>query len=100
MERSNGDLMLGRKELDLVVKAIGFHYERWDGGGYPCGLKGEEIPLLARIIAVADAFDAMTMDRPYRRALSREEAVREIVRCSGEQFDPRVVECFIRIIFK
>ncbi len=74
------------------------HHERWDGRGYPDGLKGEQIPLGARIIAVADSFDAMTSDRPYRRALSFEAAVAEIQRNSGTQFDPKVVEAFLRAV--
>lgn len=72
------------------------HHERWDGLGYPDGLTGEDIPLGARIIAVADSFDAMTSDRPYRKALSFSTALAEIVRNSGVQFDPQVVEAFQR----
>jgi hypothetical protein len=68
------------------------HHERWDGGGYPRGLRGEEIPLAARIFAVADVFDALTSDRPYADARHREEAIRHIRAESGRQFDPRVVE--------
>lgn len=75
---------------------IRHHHERWDGYGYPDGLQGEEIPLLARIILIADAFDAMTSDRPYRKALSKEEAVREIVKHRGTQFDPDLVEAFLK----
>jgi HD-GYP domain-containing protein (c-di-GMP phosphodiesterase class II) len=74
---------------------IRHHHERWDGTGYPDGLAGEQIPLGARIIAVADAFDAMTSDRPYRTSMPAEEAVAELVRCSGTQFDARVVEVFL-----
>jgi putative nucleotidyltransferase with HDIG domain len=73
---------------------IRHHHERWDGHGYPDGLAGETIPLGARIIAVADSFDAMTSDRPYRSALPREVAIDELRRCSGTQFDARVVEAF------
>ncbi|HCD37435.1 MAG TPA: HD-GYP domain-containing protein, partial [Candidatus Omnitrophica bacterium] len=64
----------------------------YDGKGYPEGLKGKEIPLSASIISVADSFDAMTTDRPYRKALTREEALLELKRCSGTQFDPDVVK--------
>jgi HD-GYP domain-containing protein (c-di-GMP phosphodiesterase class II) len=72
------------------------HHERWDGTGYPDGLAGDEIPIEARILAVADAYDAMTSDRPYRAALRHEEAVAEVERCSGSQFDPRVARAFCR----
>jgi len=80
-----------------VVAAIRHHHEDWSGGGYPDGLAGEEIPLLARIISAADAYDAMTSDRPYRRARTAEEAIEELHRKAGRQFDPRVVEAFLRI---
>ncbi len=80
-----------------VADIVRAHHERWDGRGYPLGLAGEAIPLGARIFAVADAFDAMTSDRPYRRALTRDAAIAEIARCSGTQFDPRVVEAFLRV---
>lgn len=74
---------------------IRHHHERWDGLGYPDGLAGEDIPLGARIIAVADVYDAMTSDRPYRRALSHEIAVSELIRGSGSQFEPRMVDAFL-----
>jgi HD-GYP domain-containing protein (c-di-GMP phosphodiesterase class II) len=70
------------------------HHERFDGTGYPGGLSGEEIPLAARIFAIADSFDAMTSDRPYRSALSADEAVAEILAGSGTQFDPACVDAF------
>lgn len=73
------------------------HHEKWDGSGYPKGLSGQEIPLISRIISVADAFEAMTSDRPYRRALTREEAIQELEKHAGRQFDPEVVEAFLRI---
>ncbi len=79
--------------LDIVFS----HQERFDGTGYPRGLKGEEIPLGARIFAVVDTFDAMTSDRPYRAALSIEAAREEVRRCSGTQFDPEVAEAFLSI---
>jgi diguanylate cyclase (GGDEF)-like protein len=81
-------------ELCTVAEYILHHHERWDGTGYPHGLKGEEIPLLCRILALADAFDAMTSDRPYRKAISREQALTEIKRNAGSQFDPRLAEEF------
>lgn len=71
------------------------HHERWDGKGYPRGLAGEEIPFGARVFAVADTFDAITSPRPYKPARSIDDAVGEILRCGGTQFDPRVVECFL-----
>lgn len=73
------------------------HHERWDGKGYPRGIAGESIPLAARIFAVADAYDAMTTDRPYRKARGHQEALDEIARLAGTQFDPRVVELFLKI---
>lgn len=74
------------------------HHERYDGNGYPGGLKGEDIPLCARILSVADAFEAMRSDRPYRRALPLEEAVEELRRNAGTQFDPEVVEVFLDVL--
>jgi HD-GYP domain-containing protein (c-di-GMP phosphodiesterase class II) len=74
---------------------IRHHHERWDGKGYPDGLAGEDIPLGARVITVADCFDAMTSDRPYRQALPAEIALLELRHGSGTQFDPRVVEAFL-----
>jgi len=84
------------KFLQEVAKVIRQHQERWDGKGYPDGLKGEEIHLYARIVSVADAFDAMTSDRSYRKAMNVEDAVQEILRNSGTQFDPKVVEAFYK----
>jgi len=77
-----------------IVGMVLHHHERYDGKGYPCGLQGVKIPLGARIITLADSLSAMLQDRPYRGALSYEAACKEIVRCSGTQFDPRVVEAF------
>ncbi len=71
------------------------HHEWFDGSGYPRGLAGEEIPLGARVIAVADSFDAMTSDRPYRKALGQEEALEELRMMSGTQFDARIVKVFV-----
>ncbi|MDK2882963.1 MAG: hypothetical protein PWP58_1299, partial [Bacillota bacterium] len=78
----------------LILK----HHEKWDGTGYPLGLKGEDIPIECRVLALADAFDAMTGERPYRRAKTVEEALEEIRRCAGTQFDPVLAEMFIRMI--
>jgi HD-GYP domain-containing protein (c-di-GMP phosphodiesterase class II) len=85
------------KELDNPILGVKYHHERYDGSGYPQGLKGDEIPLIASIIAVADSFDAMTTDRPYRRALSKEEAKNEIKRQSGRQFHPQVANALVQI---
>jgi cyclic di-GMP phosphodiesterase len=83
--------------VKMAMEIAFTHHERWDGAGYPTGLKGEQIPIAGRIIAVADAFDAMTHARPYKDALTIEHAVAEIKRCSATQFDPRVVEVFMKL---
>jgi putative nucleotidyltransferase with HDIG domain len=82
------------EEVAVIIRA---HHERWDGNGYPVGLAGEQIPQGARIFAVADSFDAMTADRPYRRGRHLDEALAEIERCSGSQFDPQVVAAFLTV---
>lgn len=86
--------------LNDIVPMVEAHHERWDGFGYPNELKGEEIPLGARILAVADSFDAMTSDRPYRRALSRKKALEELRANKGTQFDPELVDIFIKELQK
>ena len=80
-----------------AIPYVLYHHERWDGTGYPTGRSGEAIPVEARVLAIADAFDAMTSDRPYRRALSHEEAVAEVERCAGTQFDPELVDIFVEL---
>jgi response regulator RpfG family c-di-GMP phosphodiesterase len=80
-----------------AVPIVYSHHEKWDGTGYPRGLKGEDIPLGARIFSVVDAFDAMTFDRPYSKAVAFEAAKSEIKRCAGTHFDPGVVEAFLRV---
>ena len=73
-------------------------HERYDGGGYPDGLAGEEIPLVARIVCCCDAYSAITTDRPYRAGRSAQEALAELQRCAGTQFDPRVVDALARVV--
>jgi len=82
-------------ELISIADNILYHHERWDGKGYPQGLVGATIPLLSRIISIVDAFDAMTNDRAYRLAMTQEEAIDEIRRNAGTQFDPEVSKIFI-----
>lgn len=100
--KSHPDLglhILGKVEfLEHIVPIIRHHHERYDGKGYPGGLKGENIPLLARIVSVVDTFDAMTTNRPYRKALTIEESLVEIDRCSGSQFDPDIAAKFIKMV--
>ncbi|PKQ19212.1 MAG: hypothetical protein CVT66_11250 [Actinobacteria bacterium HGW-Actinobacteria-6] len=82
--------------LDDIVNVVRYHHERWDGTGYPEGLSGEKIPYLARVLAVADAYDAMITDRPYRKAMPTEDARAELLACAGTQFDPEVVHLFVQ----
>ncbi|MFA6350191.1 MAG: HD domain-containing phosphohydrolase [Candidatus Omnitrophota bacterium] len=82
------------KELNSAILGVKYHHERFDGTGYPEGLKGEHIPLIASIISVADSFDAMITDRPYRKRLSRDAAFKEIMSLEGRQYDPRIVSGF------
>ena len=82
-------------ELNPISEIVLYHHEKWDGTGYPRGLSGEEIPLMARIISIVDAYDAMIEERPYRRAMTKKEAVTEILRVAGTQFDKRMAEIFV-----
>ncbi|MBI4729083.1 MAG: HD-GYP domain-containing protein [Acidobacteria bacterium] len=91
-------LLAGIPGLRSAAPLVRAHHERWDGSGYPDGLSGEEIPLAARLFSVVDAFDAMTSDRPHRRALSVDEAKREMLAGAGSQFDPSVVGAFLGIL--
>lgn len=91
------DLIKRIHYLEHAVPVILYHHERWNGKGYPFGLKGEAIPEAARIVAIADSFDAMTTKRPYRKALSPQEAYAEIREGSGSQYDPVLVEAFAQV---
>jgi HD-GYP domain-containing protein (c-di-GMP phosphodiesterase class II) len=84
--------------LRPVARLVRSSHEWHDGGGYPDGLTGDEIPLGARIVALCDAFDAMVTERPYRAGMSTEDALAEIKRCSGSQFDPAVVDAFLALV--
>src|SRR3954462_2290373 len=90
-------LLLRVTTLRDAIPYVLYHHERWDGTGYPTGKAGEEIPVEARVLAIADAFDAMTSDRPYRSALTHEEALAEVERCAGTQFDPKIARVFLEV---
>ena len=92
-----GDFLSGRPGFDLAARVARSHHERWDGGGYPDGLRGEEIPEAAAIVTVADSFDAMTHDRPYKARLSVSAAIAELRACAGTQFSPRVVAALLAL---
>ena len=88
----------GVPNLQDVSDAVFCHHERWDGKGYPRGLKGEETPIQGRIMAIVDAYSAMTMDRPYRKALTHDEALAEVQKNAGTQFDPELARQFIDVV--
>lgn len=90
------EILSGVKRFESFLPAIRSHHERWDGKGYPDQLEGEEIPFEGRILCVADAFDAMTSSRPYRSAMSEQQALQELRENAGTQFDPEIVEAFVR----
>ena len=104
MERVRNHVQLGASMIEMlgemhpIVPLIRHHHESWDGTGYPDGMKGEEIPLISRISSVADMYDAMTSDRPYRKRRSHEQAVEEIKRTTGTKVDPRVAEAFLQVL--
>jgi HD-GYP domain-containing protein (c-di-GMP phosphodiesterase class II) len=92
---AGAQLVLPLRRFHEALPYVLFHHERWDGGGYPAGLTGRRIPLEARILAIADAFDAMISPRPYRRALSHEQALVEVQEGAGTQFDPVAADLFV-----
>ena len=92
------EILLEVEGMDEIAKIVKHHHERWDGRGYPDGLKGEQIPIESRNIALSDAFDAMTSARPYRDPLSVEEALNEIIENKGTQFDPNLADVFVQMI--
>lgn len=87
-------------QLNTLIPAVKHHHERYDGYGYPDGLKGGEIPYFSRIISIADTFDAMSSSRPYREAIPVKVCVSEILRCSGTQFDPEIAPKAAEILNK
>lgn len=93
-------IAIGSPEMAPIAQAILHHHEHWDGSGYPMGLKGEDIPLISRIIAIADAYDVMVTGRVYQAAISNEEAWQEIKHCSGTQFDPELVRIAAEILLE
>lgn len=93
-------ILQGFSELANALAGVRYHHEHFDGSGYPDGLSKQDIPLLGRIIAIADAYDAMTSERPYRKARSKDEAIVELKKYSGKQFDPEIVDLFIDILNK
>jgi len=104
MERVRSHVQVGASMIEMlgemheIVPLIRHHHECWDGSGYPDGLKGEQIPLVSRIIAVADMYDAMTSDRPYRKRRSHQFAVDELIAASGIKIDTRVAEAFLDVL--
>ncbi|MBQ7243269.1 MAG: HD domain-containing protein, partial [Bacilli bacterium] len=92
-----GDILQGIRQFPVFEQVARYHHERYDGSGYPEGLKMEQIPYPARIVAICDAFDAMTSDRSYRSALSDEVAISELVKNKGIQFDPYLVDAFLSL---
>jgi HD-GYP domain-containing protein (c-di-GMP phosphodiesterase class II) len=92
---AGAQLVLPLRRFHDALPYVLFHHEQWDGGGYPAGLKGRNIPIEARVLAIADAFDAMISPRPYRRALTHEHALAEVEDGAGGQFDPVAAELFV-----
>ena len=95
--QAGAELVLPIRSAHPALPYVLFHHERWDGKGYPSGLRGRAIPIEGRLLAVADAYDAMTSSRPYRPALSQDHALTEIAVCAGSQFDPTIAELFLDV---
>ena len=92
------DILEPLSDMESLIDTIKYHHERYDGKGYPSGIKGNDIPLEARILCVADAYDAMLSNRPYRKGMEKRQALEELKAKSGTQFDPLVVNTFINIL--
>ena len=92
------DFKISRRICTAIAQYVLHHHERWDGTGYPAGLRGEQIPFQSRIIAVADAYEAMTAKRSYQKTLTNEEAIKELRAFSNTQFDPAVVKIFLEVV--
>src|SRR5262249_29422431 len=92
------DILSRIEQLKEMVPAVRWHHENWNGRGYPDGLKGEQIPLMARIVAVADCFDAITTNRPYQQAYSLQFAVETITKLTGSRFDAKIVTALLRAV--
>ena len=92
------DIIRPIHSLHPIIPALLYHHERWDGKGYPYGFKKERIPLMARIIAIADVYEALVSDRPYRKAYSKEKAIRIVKKASGTRFDPDIVNSFLKVL--
>ena len=84
--------------MQKLSEIVRHHHEHYDGSGYPDGLKGAEIPVLARILSVADIYDALTTERPYKRAMTRDESVKELKKCSHNKLDPKIVNVFLGVL--
>lgn len=91
-------IVLTCSQFSPISKGILYHHENWDGSGYPEGLSGENIPITSRIVSIVDAYDVMTNGRPYKKPMTKKEAIDELKRCSGKQFDPKIVDIFISIL--
>jgi HD-GYP domain-containing protein (c-di-GMP phosphodiesterase class II) len=91
-------IMGGVLQLNECIPGMKYHHEKWSGGGYPDGLKGDEIPMQARIVSIADTFDAMTTNRPYQKAMDLNYVVEKIMSFAGSRFDPRVCDAFVQAV--